>query len=135
MLAEDIFRITMAMIDEINDNGTLDPNTTAEYRAKAPAILTMLQNELMGIENRYKSINEQIKPVPIETLDQPVQLDDIKANTLLTNGLAAHLMLHEDTAKASFFQQRYEEMRNKYLKPIPIPITTKVDKYNSTLDF
>lgn len=135
MLAEDIFKITMAMIDEINDNGTLDPNTTAEYRAKAPAILTMLQNELMGIENRYKSINEQIKPVPIETLDQPVQLDDIKANTLLTNGLAAHLMLHEDTAKASFFQQRYEEMRNKYLKPIPIPITTKVDKYNSTLDF
>lgn len=135
MLAEDIFKITMSMIDEVNDNGTLDPNTTAEYRAKAPAILTMLQNELMGIENRYKSINEQIKPVPIESLDQPIQLDDIKANTLLTNGLASHLMLHEDTAKASFFQQRYEEMRNRYLKPVPIPMTTKVDMYNSTLDF
>jgi len=125
----------MSLIDEINDNGTLDPNTTAEYRAKAPAILTMLQNEIIGIENRYKAFNEQIKPIPIETLDQPVQLDDIKANTLLTNGLASHLMLYEDTAVASFFQQRYEEMRNKYLKPVPITITKKIDKYDSSLSY
>ncbi|MBE6147457.1 MAG: hypothetical protein E7168_03895 [Firmicutes bacterium] len=127
--------MTMSLIDEINDNGTLDPNTTAEYRAKAPAILTMLQNEIIGIENRYKAFNEQIKPIPIETLDQPVQLDDIKANTLLTNGLASHLMLYEDTAVASFFQQRYEEMRNKYLKPVPITITKKIDKYDSSLSY
>ena len=125
----------MSLIDEINDNGTLDPNTTAEYRAKAPAILTMLQNEIIGIENRYKAFNEQIKPIPIETLEQPVQLDDIKANTLLTNGLASHLMLYEDTAVASFFQQRYEEMRNKYLKPVPITITKKIDKYDSSLSY
>ena len=127
--------MTMSLIDEINDNGTLDPNTTAEYRAKAPAILTMLQNEIIGIENRYKAFNEQIKPIPIETLEQPVQLDDIKANTLLTNGLASHLMLYEDTAVASFFQQRYEEMRNKYLKPVPITITKKIDKYDSSLSY
>ncbi len=136
MLAEDVFRITMAMIDEMNDNGTLDPTTTAEYRAKAPSILTMLQNEIIGIENRYKKFEEQIFPVPIKSLEsQVVQVDDIKANTLLTNGLAAHLMMHENKALASFFQQRYEEMKNKYLKATPVDFEKIEDKYDASLSY
>ena len=135
MLGEEIFKITMAMIDEMLDNGELDANTTAEQRAKAPHILTILQNEIIGIENRYRSFDNQIKPVPVTDLKQPLQVDDIKANTLLTNGLAAHLMLHENTTLASFFQQRYEEMRNRYLKPTPIEITQKKDVYDSSLNF
>ena len=114
MLSEYIFVITMSMIDEMNDNGTLDATTTAEYRAKAPAILTVLQNEIIGIENRYRKYEEYIYPVPIEVLSQNIQVDDIKAHTLLTNGLAAHLMIHENKALASFFQERYEEMKNLY---------------------
>ena len=111
MLAEEIFTITMAMIDEMNSNATLDEDSVSEYRAKAPFILTMLQNEIVGIENRYKRKKEYIYPVPIVDLNQTVQVDDIKANTLLTNGLAANLMMHEDTELASFFEQRYEEMK------------------------
>lgn len=125
----------MAMIDEMNDNGTLDPTTTAEYRAKAPAILTMLQNEIIGIENRYRKYEEYIYPVPITALEQYVQIDDIKANTLLTNGLASHLMMHENVALANFFQQRYEEMKSRYLKPIPSKPEKKLDVYDSTLNY
>ena len=135
MLAEDIFTMTMAMIDEMNDNGTLDPTTTAEYRAKTPAILTMFQNEIFGIKNRYRKIEEQVFPVAIVDLKQNVQVDDIEANTLLTNGLASHLMIHENKALASFYQERYEEMKGLYLKPTPLEIETREDVYDSRLSY
>lgn len=135
MLAEEIFTITMAMIDEMLSSGDLDAEATAEYRAKAPAILTMLQNELIGIDNRYRERNEQIIPVPIESLDQTVQVDAIKAATLLTNGLAAHLMVHEDKDLANFFESRYEEMKAYFLKPSPRKPETREDKYDATLSY
>lgn len=135
MKAEAIFIMTMAMIDEMTDTGQLDETTTAEYRAKAPSILTMLQNEIVGIENRYRKKSEEIYPVPIQSLEQAVQIDDIKANTLLTNGLAANLMLHEDKALAGFFEQRYEELKNMFLKPTPKEPISKIDIYDSKLDY
>ena len=135
MLAEDIFKITMAMIDEMSANGELDEQATAEYRGKAPSILTMLQNELIGIENRYREKNEYVIPVPIETLDQTVQLDDIKANTLLTNGLAAYLMLSEDKVLANYFEQRYEEMKGMFLKPTPKKEILRKDVYDAGLNY
>ena len=135
MLAEDVFEMTMALIDEMLESGALDANNVAEYKAKAPHILTILQNEIIGIENRYKKFEDYIKPIRIESLDQQVQVDDIKANTLLTNGLAAHLLIHEDKTLAAFFQQRYEELRGVYLKPTPIEIEQKEDKYDSMLNY
>lgn len=135
MLAEEIFTITMAMIDEMNSNATLDEDSVSEYRAKAPFILTMLQNEIVGIENRFRSQKEYIYPVPIVDLNQTVQVDDIKANTLLTNGLAANLMMHEDTELASFFEQRYEEMKAMYLKSIPKKQIQIIDVYGSNLEY
>ena len=130
MLAEDIFKITMAMIDEMLTSGDLDAEATAEYRAKAPSILTMLQNELIGIDNRFREISERIEPVAIEELSQTVQLDAVKASTLLTNGLAAHLMLHEDKDLANFFEQRYEEMKAYFLKPTPRKPSNNANKNN-----
>lgn len=135
MKAEAIFIMTMAMIDEMTDTGQLDETTTAEYKAKAPSILTMLQNEIIGIENRYRAKNEMVYPVAIKTLEQSVQIDDIKANTLLTNGLAANLMLHEDKALASYFEQRYEELKGMFLKPNPKQPETREDKYDASLSF
>lgn len=135
MLAEDIFKMTMAMIDEMSTTGELDPTTTAEYKAKAPSILTMLQAEIIGIENRYRDKDEQIQPVPIQDLEQPLQIDTIKAATLLTNGLAANLMIVEDKALANFFEQRYEEMKGMFLKPKPRQPETRRDVYDSLLNY
>lgn len=135
MLAEDIFKITMAMIDEMLTSGDLDAEATAEYRAKAPYILTMLQNELIGIDNRYRIEEERVEPVPIEDLNQTVQVDAIKASTLLTNGLAAHLMVHEDKVLANYFEQRYEEMKAYFLKPISRKPEAKKDVYGANLNY
>ena len=135
MTGENVFTITMAMIDEMLTSGELDAEATAEYRAKAPSILTMLQNELVGIENRYRKKEEYVYPVPIESLDQTFQIDDIKASTLFTNGLAAHLMLHEDKTLANYFNQRYEEMKAMFLKSMPRTPETREDKYDATLNY
>jgi hypothetical protein len=125
----------MAMIDEMLASGELDAESTAEYRAKAPHILTMLQNEIVGIENRYKRDDEWIYPIPIESLDQTFQVDDIKASNLLTNGVAANLMLHEDKTLANFFEQRYEEMKGMFLKPTPRKPEKREDVYDATLNY
>jgi hypothetical protein len=125
----------MAMIDEMLANGSLDAETTQEYRAKAPSILTMLQNELIGIDNRYRKKEDYVYPVAIETLNQTFQIDDIKASTLLTNGLAAHLMLHEDKTLANYFEQRYEEMKGMFLKPTPREPEKRVDVYDASLNY
>ena len=135
MTAEDIFKMTMAMIDEMTTSGELDETSVAEYRAKTPYILTMLQNEIIGIENRYRKESDIIYPVPIESLEQNVQISDIKANAMLTNGLAAQLMLHEDTNLASYFNQRYEEMKAIYLKPTPSKREKIEDVYDVNLNY
>ena len=135
MTGNNVFTITMAMIDEMLASGELDAETTQEYRAKAPSILTMLQNELVGIDNRYRKKEDYIYPVAITSLEQTFQIDDIKASTLLTNGLAAQLMLHEDKTLANYFEQRYQEMKGMFLKPTPRSPETKEDKYDSTLRY
>lgn len=135
MKAIDIFTTTMAMVDEMSDNGELDPTSTAEYKSKTPYILTMLQNEIIGIQNRYRRYEEYIYPVEIKDLEQELQVDDIEANTLLTNGLAAHLMINENTTLANFFQQRYEEMKLNYLKSKPVKLESKKDIYDVSLNF
>lgn len=130
-----IFKTTMSLVDEMMTNGQLDEAAVAEYRAKTPTILTMLQSELIGIENRYRKREDYIHPVVIETLDQAFQVDDIKAIDLLSNGLAAHLMLHEDKTLANFFQQRYEELRAMFLKPTPRTPEKREDVYDATLKY
>lgn len=135
MLASDIFKIAMALIDEITATGEMSEDSVAEYRAKAPFILTTLQNEIIGIENRYRNKKDHIYPVAIEDLDQTVQVDAIKANTLLATGLAANLMLSEDKTLANFLEQRYEEMKSMFLKPIAESPKEKIDVYDSTLNY
>ena len=44
-------------------------------------------------------------------LTQTLTVDDITARTVLPYGLAAHLMMTENSASASFFQQRFEELK------------------------
>lgn len=135
MTGNEVFKITMAMIDEMLTTEELDPEATAEYKAKAPYILTMLQNELIGIENRFRKKSEYIFPVPIESLDQTFQIDDIKAGSLLTNGLAAQLMLHEDKTLANYFEQRYVEMKTMFIKSAANKTELKKDVYDSKLNY
>lgn len=136
MKAFEVFKQTMAMIDEMTDTGELDTTSVDDFKARAPYILTSLQNEIIGIENRYRKYEEYIRPVPITNLEnQDVQVDDIQANTLLVYGLAAKLMSDENKALANFMQQEYERLSGIFLKPKPAKPESREDKYGASLQY
>ena len=136
MKAIEVFTQTMAMIDEMTDTGELDTTSVADYKARAPYILTSLQNEIIGVENRYRKYNEYIRPVPITDLDnQDVQVDDIQANTLLVYGLAAKLMADENKTLANFMQQEFERLSGIFLKPKPVTPQSREDIYDASLTY
>ena len=136
MKAIEVFTQTMAMIDEMTDTGELDTTSVADYKARAPYILTSLQNEIIGVENRYRKYNEYIRPVPIIDLDnQDVQVDDIQANTLLVYGLAAKLMADENKPLANFMQQEFERLSGIFLKPKPQTPLKREDVYDASLTY
>ena len=52
-------------------------------------------------------------------MEDELPLDDGVCRTVLPYGLAAHLLLEENPASASFFQQRYEQLRRRAAASIP----------------
>lgn len=135
MQAEEIFMDAMALIDEMSGNGELDESSVAEYKAKAPYLLTILQSEIVGIENRFRKTDDWVFPTKIESLEDYLEIDDIKATTMLSYGLAAQLMMHEDTALANFFESKYEELRSMFLKPTAAKKEPIIDVYDANLSY
>lgn len=114
---EEVFKITMMLMDEVTDQGTINASDTQYYKGKTPSILTTLQAELLS--------NGET-PTIISDLGQPLNLPDKVCLSVLPNGLAAHLLLTEDANIASFFNGRYEELRRKAPTTIQ-PIEDKLD--------
>lgn len=136
MKAIEVFTETMAMLDEMTDTGELDTVSVADYKARTPYILTSLQNEIIGVENRYRKYGSYIRPVPIVDLEnQDVQVDDIQANTLLVYGLAAKLMADENKPLANFMQQEYERLSGIFLKPKPVTPESREDIYDASITY
>lgn len=55
MTGLEIFERAMAMMDEISENGTLNPDDVAEYRAKAPYLLDMWSRKMAKAAGRKKT--------------------------------------------------------------------------------
>lgn len=136
MKAIDVFKTTMAMIDEMLETGEIDEQSVGEYKARAPYILTALQNEIIGVENRYRKYEDHIRPVPITDLENNyVQVEDIQANTLLVYGLASKLLADENKTLANFMQQEYERLFAFFVKPKPVGREKIEDVYDATLTY
>jgi len=114
---EETFSLCMALIDEYNDNGTVDATATIDYRAKTPALLTIMVTELARKEGVESSI--------ITDLADDLVVSDYTARVVLPYGLAAHLMLDENPSVASFFNQKFEEMKRN----IPVAFEAITDVY------
>jgi hypothetical protein len=71
------------------------------------------------------------RPIPavITALSDTLVLDDVTARMVLPFGLAAHLMLEENAATASYFNQRYEELKRQATKGPPSPTEKITDLY------
>lgn len=106
---ESVFNAAMGLMDELDTSGAARSADTKEYELRAPAILNALTAELRTLTG------ETGDWLPAEGFDDSLPLDSNYGLSALPYGLAANLLVDENPAPASYFQQRYEELRAVYL--------------------
>ena len=120
----DVFELAINLMDELNDEGKFKHDDTTEYQNRTRGILNILIGELYMYSDTFKKNREWEKgrrPV-IQTLDDlytEIDLDDYICKTVLPYGLAAHLLMDENPTSASFFQQRYDELKIMLSRGMP----------------
>lgn len=130
--AQRVFDIAMGLIDEVNESsGATDTADTKEYKVRSLLILNALQGELYQYSDTYEITEPNKRPVlfPLQSFGEVINLDDYICGTVLPYGLAAQLLLDENPSSASFFQQRYEELRNGMTKGFPTESEAITDVY------
>lgn len=130
---QDVFDIAMGLMDEINSSGSSDTSDTSEYKNRTIRILNTLQLELYPLSDTYTIVTSGKRPVcaVLTVLAGTIDLDDYLARTVMPYGLAAALLIDENPASASFFQQRYEELKAA-AKNIPSAFEAIEDVYGIT---
>lgn len=107
---KDVFSAAMALMDELNAEGNAQTSDTREYEQRTPAIVNM-----MVAEKRILA-GERGTMLPISTLsDMLINIDDNYALSVMQYGLAANLLIDENPTAAGFYQQRYEELRDRFM--------------------
>lgn len=106
----DVFNAAMAIMDELSNTGEAQTTDTKEYEYRTPSIINMMVSELKTLTNDREDW------LPVESMDDLVP----EANTsyalgCMAYGLAANLLVDENPTAASFYQQRYEELRDIYV--------------------
>lgn len=130
----DVFEIAITLMDELNDSGAYQHEDTVEYQNRTKAILNVLQGELYMYSDTYKKNTEWAsgrRPVPakITDLEAVIDLDDYICTTVMPYGLAAHLLMDENPSTASFFQQRYDELKAQLQRGMPVESVDIEDLY------
>lgn len=130
---KDVFDLAMGLIDSVNEStGATDTSDNREYKMRTLFILNTLRGELYPFSDTYpqEGTSDGKRPIVAEllSLEQEIGLDDFLCQSILPYGLAAHLLLTEDPATAAFFQQRYEELRDRWAN-VPTTSTQITDLY------
>ena len=130
--AQNVFDLTMAAIDELNENGRSDTSDTREYKNRTLQILNILQGELYIYSDTYKqgAKGKRSIAIPILNFTEPIaDLDDYICRTVLPYGLAAHLLMDENPNVASTCLQRYEELKGKLMAGLNTGSEDIIDLY------
>ena len=129
----EVFELTIALMDELSwPAGEADVAENRDYKARVLPILTLLQGECLPFCEEYALTGEGRRPLcpPVTGFDDPIPgLDDTMCRTVLPYGLGAHLLLEENPAAASFFQQKYTENRARMASLLPVRPGTVEDVY------
>lgn len=115
--AKQVYDMALVLMDEVTDSGTIEIEDPEAVEAKALNLLTQIQAELLPLS---------VTPSIITSLEDTLHLSDRDALLIAPYGLAAHLLLNEQSEAAPFYNSRYEELKRKRRSTIA-PIT---DNYN-----
>lgn len=130
--AQDVFDTAMGLIDEINSSGSSDTSDTAEYKNKTLRLLNILRVELFPLSDTYSIITPGVRQVCPKIMDFTsviTGLDDVIAQGIMPYGLAAKLLVNENTAAVNYFQQTYDELKRTFKSP-PAEFEAIDDVYN-----
>lgn len=106
----DVFNATMAIMDELSNTGEAQTTDTKEYEYRTPSIINMMVSELKMLTGDFEDW------LAVESMDDLVpEANKSYALGCMPYGLAANLLVDENPTAASFYQQRYEELRNIYV--------------------
>lgn len=121
--AQNVFDAAMGLIDEVNESsGATDTSDTREYKLRTLFILNILRGELYPYSDTYIHHSPAgLRPIAalIENFEDDIDLDDYICQTVMPYGLAAHLMLDENPSAASYFNQRYDELKAGLARGLP----------------
>lgn len=120
--AMQVFELAIHLMDEANEStGSVDTADTREYKNRTLAILNILRVECFPASDTYAVSEAGKRPVcPLITdFTTPIGLDDGICQGVMPYGLAAHLLLDENTKMAAYFNQRYEELLDKAHRALP----------------
>lgn len=122
--AQSIFDKAMSLMDELDSTGDSTTTDTQEYVYRTPGILNILSAEcriLCGITGTWAEV---------EALDDSITgLSDNLVRAAFPYGLAANLLIDENPTAASYFQQRYEELRDFAVRNTPSAFSEIEDLY------
>ena len=101
------------MDEQDEETGATLTEDTKEYKLRTLSILNVLRGELFPYSDNYAISDggKRIIPPMLTDFSDEIGLDDVICQSVMPFGLAAHLLLGEDNSKASFFNQKYEEMK------------------------
>lgn len=134
--AQRVFDLAMGLMAEVNENtGVTDTSETKEYKVRTLFILNALRGELYPYSDTFDITDAGKRPIlpVIDSFDSVIGMDDYICQSIMPYGLAAHLQLDENTANASFFMQRYEELRDKLARGIPAVSESIEDVYGGSM--
>ena len=119
--AQRVFDLTMALMDEMSETGATDTADTTEYKNRTLNILNVLRGELYPYSDTYLDDESGKRPIAvvIQNFTDEIALDDYICQSILPYGLAAHLLLDENPSSASFFQQKYDELKVGLARGMP----------------
>lgn len=136
--AQMVFDLAMALMDEIDEQGRTDNQDTKEYKNRTLGILNILRGELHPYSDdtypKEPGSTEGVSLRPIAPLisnfEDAICLDDYLCQSVMPYGLAAHLLLDENPSSASFFQQKYDELKASAARGLPQVATDIEDVYS-----
>ncbi len=108
----EVFKAALALMDELDGPGS--GMETGEYTSRTPSVLATISAEIAVLTGSKV-------PMPVEDLEDPLLgVPDGFARSAMPYGLAAQLLVDENPTSAAFFQQRYEELRDRFLLRAPV---------------